>query len=198
MSSRLGPAYRTSTLRRVLVACALLLGLGQAPTARGAEQASEYQLKAAFLFHFTSFIEWPERAFAGPDAPFRLCLVGGDPFGAAIKSLESKTYRGRRIVVEALGGEIAAGHCQIVYFNGRVPAEMRALAQEGAGQAVLTVSSEDAFTEQGGMIQFVPVEGRVRIQVNLAAARAANLRVSAKLLEVAVKVIDSNAGQARS
>lgn len=157
-----------------------------------AERVSEAQLKAAFLFHITVFVEWPPTAFADASAPFRLCLVGGDPFGAAIRTLETKRYRERAIRVLELADADAAAGCQLIYFHGPVTPAFAAIAHGQAGRPQLTVSSEQDFAIAGGGIGFRSVDGRVRMEVNLAATRIAGLKVSAKLLEVALRVLDDN------
>lgn len=190
------PAAAPVALRLLLAAAFLLLGLPSAASL--AQRAGEYQLKAAFLFHLTSFVEWPARAFASPEQPFRICLVGGDPFGAAIRALEAKRYRERPIRIETIGRDGIVDACQIVYFSGPAPERFAAIARGESGLPILTVSSDDGFAAAGGVIRFVSGSDRLRMEINAQAARGAQLRVSAKLFEVASRVINASVEVNRS
>lgn len=175
-----------SRTSRMLLAAALALSFSAAPSA---ERVDEYALKAAFLFHFTAFVEWPDSAFASPDAEFRICLVGGNPFGEAIFALQSRRYRERAIAIVLPQSAEQARQCQIIYFHDGIDADYRPLAFGQAALPLLSVSSAEDFAAAGGAIGFLLEAGRVRMEVNVAATQAADLRVSAKLLEVASRIV---------
>jgi len=175
--------------RRVLGG-ALALLLGCIPSAAAElDRAGEYQLKAAYLFNFSQFIEWPDASFADPAQPFRICVLGRDPFGDSLRVLESRRYKQRPIATAHLKDPGEARQCQILYLDDDSAARGEAVIRELADQAILTVSSRDGFAALGGAIQFSQQGPRVRMTINLDAARRAQLRVSAKLLEVALQVI---------
>jgi len=190
------PAAAPAALRVLLAAVFLLLGLPSAASL--AQRAGEYQLKAAFLFHLTSFVEWPASSFASPDQPFRICLVGGDPFGASIRALEARRYRDRPIRIETIGRDGDLAGCQIAYFSGPAPEPFAAVARGESGLPILTVSSDDGFATSGGVIRFVSGSDRLRMEINATTARNARLRISAKLFEVASQVIDARSQGTRS
>ncbi len=174
-------------------ASALLLALATATAPASipaAERVGEFQLKAAFLFHLTHFVEWPAASFASPEQPFRICLVGGDPFGPALRTLETKHYQQRPIRIEILdaGGDVRL--CQIAYFSGPVPTHLQAVAAGRSGLPILTVGSDERFAADGGVLRFLSERERLRMEINAASARGAQLRISAKLFEVAARVID--------
>lgn len=152
-------------------------GFSQAPDTRTAErQASEYDIKAAFLLNFARFVEWP----GASTLPFPICIVGDDPFGTALDQLvEGETVQGRRIIVRRAAR--VAESCLVVFARPKDTA--RAIAEAGPG--VLTVGEGDRFVRDGGMIAFVVENRRVRFDINQKAVAAAGLQISSKLLNVA-------------
>ena len=148
-------------------------------------QPLEYRVKAAFLLNFTKFIEWPEAAFPASDSPISICIVGDDPFGAALDQIvEGETANARKVVVQRIAQPLKS--CQIVFFGRSekdVPKLLTAL-----GPGILTVGDGEGFLGKGGMIDLVIDNRRVRFDVNQRAAEAANLKLSAKLLNVARSV----------
>lgn len=144
---------------------------------------TEYQLKAAFLFNFLQFVDWPANAFNSAEQPVAMCLLGPDPFGADLDALiAGERIDGRPIEVRRLQSVDAASACQLVFLNLRSPQALRAAIERLKGLPVLTVSDVTTFSGQGGMIEFVMREDRVRLRVNLRAASEAQLRLSSKLL----------------
>jgi hypothetical protein len=175
----LSQARRCGVIAAMLVAGTLLVSLPAA-----AQGTIENEVKAAYLFHFTKFVRWP--AASNPADPFRLCVAGDPDFAAALDAvIAGESADGRPLV--RLDGNSAetARTCQILYIGPHSPDGGRALLAAVRGQPVLTVGNAPGFSEQEGMIHFVVSEGRVRFDVNLAAAQRAGLQVSSKLLRVA-------------
>lgn len=172
-----------------LIALILLLAgsaaLPRSVVAQAGSNVDEYTLKAAFLFNFTRFVQWPETAFDSPDSPFRICVLGTDPFGARLDALTQRRVGERRIEIDRQREPAALRRCQITYVGDAVPALISAEALNENGGPTLTVSSDARFARDGGMVALVTVGGRVRLHVNLDALRESPLQVSAKLLEVA-------------
>jgi hypothetical protein len=169
------------SLGRVTSACVLLLlytvGSTQ-PTV-----TSEYQLKAAFLFNFLQFVDWPTNAFDSPDQSIALCILGPDPFGAELDSvIAGERINGRSIEIRRLTEVVPAANCHLLYVNVRSRQGLRRALEQLRGLPVLTVSDATAFSGEGGMIEFVRQEDRIRLRVNLRAASEARLRLSSKLL----------------
>ncbi len=160
------------------------------------DQHSEYEVKAAFLFNFTKFVEWPDRTFDDPHAPIAIGIVGDDPFGDALASIVAgQKVQGRGIVIrkENFGDDLR--HCQVLFISA---SERHHSGQIVAGlqdASVLTVSDLEGFAATGGVIQFVMQESRVHFIVNLGAATQSKLRVSAKLLALAQVVNSSQAAR---
>ena len=156
----------------------------------GAATPNEYELKAAFLFHFAQFVEWPEGAFQDANSPLVYCTLGEDPFhGALDDSLKGKFVATHAFQVRHLTQIQEAQGCHLV-FVGRddkrqIPAMLALLNASG----VLTVGESERFVQEGGMIGFCTEENKIRFQINLEAAEKANLKISSKLLRLAKDVI---------
>jgi len=169
-----------------LLACGLWAAPGAlAATARTPEKDLEYGLKAAFLFNFAKFVDWPPAAFE-PAAPFTLCVFGDDPFGAVLDStVAGEAVAGRPIAVRR-GTRIAdLKGCHILFVSraerGRLPEVLAAVR----GGNALTVGESDGFLADGGMIRFYLEANKVRFAVNLAAVERSPLKISSKLLRLA-------------
>jgi len=169
---------------------ALLLGLAGGGAVAAEESAvSEYRLKVAFLFRFTQFIEWPAAAWARPDDAFVLCILGPDPFGEALQELGSRRHGNRPLRLQYLATAREARGCQLVYVDKPSPRELGELLAAVRDAPVLTVSSAPDFADAGGGLGFVQAQGRLRFEVNLDGLRQSSLRPSAKLLEVAARLV---------
>lgn len=166
-----------------LATASLLLALLVTP-ARASSPADEYALKAAFLFNFTRFVEWPAEAFAQPDDAFRICVYGTDPFGARLDALARRRVGERAIEITRPEGVADLPRCQIAYLGDGTPREVETAALGHTAPTTLTVSSEPSFAREGGMVALVTDRGRVKLHINLASIRRSPLRFSAKLLEV--------------
>jgi hypothetical protein len=158
------------------------------------DQPSEYEVKAAFLFNFTKFVEWPDGSFEDSHSPIVIGIIGDDPFGDGLmRIVAGQKAQGRAIVIVKYrrGDDLRRCHILFVSASERQHSAQILASLQGAG--VLTVSDIDGFAEAGGVMQFVMQENRVRFVVNLDAATQGKLRVSAKLLALAQAV---NHGQA--
>jgi hypothetical protein len=148
-------------------------------TARG-DASREYQLKAAFIYNFVQFVEWPEDSFADAKSPIVITVLGENPFEMALEKVTSgKLIRGREIVVRYARTAGDVGRTQVLF----VAASERGKTEGGAG--VLTISDADNFTASGGVIRFFSEENKLRFEINTAAAQRAKLKVSAKMLQLA-------------
>jgi|SRR5579862_8663311 len=147
---------------------------------------SEYQVKAAYLFNFLKFVEYPAESFADPLAPMVIGVVGEDPFGSALPQVViGKTVQGRDLVIRAYraGEDLRAAHILFISASERKKLPMILSGLHGA--SVLTVADTPGFLEAGGMIQFLNENGRVRFAINADAAGQARLKLSSKLLSLA-------------
>jgi hypothetical protein len=173
-------------LLSVLGAVMLLLGSTRAQ----ATMAGEYQVKAAFLYNFAKFVEWPPSSFSSASEALRICIFGRDPFGEELRNITSaKTVNGHKLEVH---GEVDLEHarsCHILFIASPGETRMKEIVAALRGASVLTVGDAKGFAEQGGMINFVLENERVQFEVNRKAAEEAGLKISSKLLSVARLVI---------
>ncbi len=147
----------------------------------------EQAVKASFLFKFAPFVEWPSVAFSAADRNFLICVIGDDPFGAALDEVvRGEKMANRPVSVRRLSPADDAAGCQIL-FAGHSPEAGYTPFAALAGKPVLTVSDRDGGPP-GAMIQFVMQAGRVRFQIDDNGARASGLKISSKLLGLALSV----------
>ena len=187
----MAPLTRLRSLTRTV---ALVVGLASVSLA--AEQRSataEDDIKAAFLFNFTKFVEWPA---SDPTQPFRLCTVAGPAFGSAVdRTVTGETAGGRPIRHVAPPNPDAARACQILFVgrleNDRIERWLSALRDA----PMLVVGESRAAWDRGAHINFILEENRVKFDVNPDAASRAGLTVSSKLLRVARKVAGRGGAQ---
>ncbi len=168
----------------VLALAAALLWLAGFEQARAA-QSGERDLKAAFLYNFAKFVEWPEAAFPEPTTPVTLCVLGDDPIGASLETVvKGEKLNDRRLVVRLLRDPQATQGCHVLFVGpekGRLPEILAPLR----GSGILTVGGAADFLDRGGMIRLFLEQNRVRFDINLDAAEQSHLRLSSKLLRLA-------------
>ena len=167
--------------RSALLTVALLL----LPPARAWAQVDPLTLKAVFLFNFAQFVEWPASAFPRADAPLVIGILGADPFGKALDEvLQNEKARGRRIVLQRLKQLGDVQNLHILYISRSEASDLDEVLRDLQGRAVLTVGEIDEFARRGGMIELI-TERKVRLRINLKAAKTAGLSISAKMLQLA-------------
>lgn len=156
-------------------------------TAAGAAHAyaehakpAEYEVKAAFIYNFAKFIEWP--ADAGPN--INLCVHGEDPFGPAIDSINGKHAGDKIIAVKRIKSHQQLRTCQIVFISASEKEHLPQILDAVENLSVLTVSDTNGFARQGVAINFYIEEEKVRFEINQKAAESADLKISSKLLKL--------------
>jgi hypothetical protein len=172
-----------------LAALASLLVGGLRGAIAAAPALSEYEIKAAFLLHFSKFVEWPINAFAAPDAPLFICLLGDDPLGPALEEIvRDERVNSHPIAVERYRFAGNIDRCHILFIGSATEPQQQRVLDQVRGKSILTVSDEEEFTRRGGVIGFVTVNGKVKLQVNRSSAERADLRISSRLLRLAEEV----------
>jgi len=155
------------------------------------DSPSEYQVKAAFLFNFAKFVEWPADTFASPQAPFAVCVLGEDPFGSLLDAaLAGKTMATHPVALRRIKERAEARHCQIVFVSASEVRNYAELMEAVRGSSALLVGDTDGFAALGGMIEFTLEGNHVRFLINPDAAQRAGLMLSSKLLMLARIVHD--------
>jgi hypothetical protein len=166
--------------------CGVLAFVTLAPGVDGAEAASEYQVKAVFLFNFTHFVEWPPQTFATAAEPFVTCILGDDPFGTRIDDVVRNERIGEHpLVVRRFRHAEEIGDCQMLFIGRDENAGFGQIVARLNHRPVLVVSEIEGSAEHGAMIQFATESSHVRLRINADAARGAGLVISSKLLHLA-------------
>lgn len=183
------PFARTRVLQLVL-AVAFSAMVGGVSSLRGeVSPLSEDQVKAAFLYNFAKFVEWPPEAFAGPDAPIVIGVVGADSIAdALVHTVNDKDAQGRKFLVKRWKRKEDIKNCHILFISSTESNSVREILKNIDPSGVLTIGEMDGFTKQGGMINFVLFDGRVRFDINYKSAESAGLKISSKLLSLAKTV----------
>jgi hypothetical protein len=152
--------------------------------------SQEYQMKARYLRRIPSFVEWPPSAANTSKAVFQMCTLGDYPFRTRLaQEVGSVTVSGRRIALRWVHKEQKLDGCEVIFFS-RSEAKHYGKILEGLkGKSVLTVGESEGFLEAGGMVELSFENDRLQMEVNLVAARSANLKVDARLLAMAKRVV---------
>ncbi len=175
--------------RALLRATVALLAIAALPCVARAQARSERELRAAYLFNFLRFTEWPEAAFAGPAAPIQMCVLGSaDPFDNALAAFDGRAIGERTLRVRQGLAPAAAADCHLVYVADADAARLTTLRQTAAALPMLIVGESEALLDRGATIAFRPSERRLGFVVNLAAARRQELKLSSQLLRLAAEV----------
>jgi len=148
-----------------------------------AQTPTEYQLKAAVIYNFPKFVDWPD---ADPNLPIVIGILGDDPFGHDIdRTINGKTANGRALVIKRFSSLQSLTACQILFVSSSQRGNLRQIFAMASSVGALTVGESDHFAEAGGMIHLTMVNSKVRLVINQAAAERAGLKISAKLLSLA-------------
>ena len=155
--------------------------------------AAETQIKAAFLYKFSGFVEWPPKAFARPDSRFTIGVIGADELASELEQIvKGRTVLERAVVVRRMRrGEPITG-IQMLFIGQAEGARLAEILAIAKGQSVLTVTESEDALSHGSMINFVFVDDKVRFDVALPQAERGALKISARLLAVARKVLTSS------
>lgn len=196
-------------LRRLGILIAILgMTLNGTPLAYAqtgdAPDSSEYLIKAGFIYNFAKFVEWPSAAFAQPDSPIVIGVLGTDPFGSVLDRLvQDKKIGQRGFVVRRYkwGKDLKdlkdLRDCKILFVSTSEKAHADEIIQLVKWLPILTVGETPGFAEHGGVIRFTVEDNRVRFEVNVDAAHQADLNISSRLLTLA-KIIPQTAATGRN
>lgn len=162
--------------------CSVGLVLAVASGVAFAQTADEYEVKAAFLYNFTKFVEWPRN----DSDSFSICILGDDPFGSAIDQLvKGKTANGKRLEVRRIRDVSEAKQCQIVYVRAEEKSKAAQLLDAVQKMPILTVTERGGSGKSNCLVSLSMVDDRVSLGINAAAVESSGLKISAKLLTLA-------------
>lgn len=150
-----------------------------------AQVSREYDVKAAFLYNFVTFTDWPADAFNSPDSPYVIGVLGTDPFGTALDEIvDGEQIKGRPLVVRRFARLEEAARCHILFISASETRRLKEILQRLKGQPVLTVGDLPGFAQAGGGIAFTATT-QVGLVINQSALHQAHLAISSKLLRLA-------------
>ncbi len=152
-------------------------------------KAAEYEVKAAYLYNFSRFVEWPAKVTQAQSDSFTICVLGQNPFGSAlVATVANETITGQSVIAKQIPAAPDAVNCRVLFISSSEEGQLKQILASLGSASVLTVSDLPQFTDRGGMVQFLLENGKVRFEVNLAPAQRAGLTLSSELLKVAVNV----------
>jgi YfiR/HmsC-like len=147
--------------------------------------SKEYQIKAAFLFNFAQFVEWPPQTYTNADQPFIIGVLGEDPFGPALdQTVQDETIHTRKLIVRRSQRPEDLHDCQLVFICKSEKSHVADILPKFAGRRILTVSELPGFASSGGMINFYLDGSKVRFEINPTSAQRSELRISSQLLSL--------------
>jgi hypothetical protein len=153
--------------------------------AQAERQFEEYQVKAAFLYNFAKFVEWPTGTFNDSSSPIKICVLGKDPFGEALNSLRTKNIGPRKLIIERLRRGDSPQKCHILFISDSEKNNLPEILKSVKKWSVLTVGDMKGFVHSGGIINFISNGSQVSFEINVDAAERSKLKVSSQLLQVA-------------
>jgi hypothetical protein len=162
-----------------------LLSCASAYPDNPAQRASENDVKAAFVYNFVKFVEWPGTV-AEQRGPVVMCVMGKDPFGDSLRrAVDGRKVNGRPIAVRQINDVRAVVSCHVLFVSASESAHTPEIVRAVLAWSILTVGEGEQFIERGGMVAFLMKGDRVQFQINAKAASEAGLKISSKLLLLA-------------
>ena len=155
--------------------------------------SQEYMIKAGFIYKFIYFVEWPTHKITDSGKFITIGIIGSDPFGDAFKPIEGEAINRRQIVIKYFDKNVSPDylkHCDLVFISSSFKENSEKILQSIREYPVLTVSEFSGFLEQGGMVNFIMKENRVRFEINRDAAERVGVTFRSKLLRVAERVVE--------
>ena len=186
--------YGTKKLFRILnTLFALLLILNLPLKSYGNNSDSqEYLIKAGFLYKFLFFVEWPTEVIMKSSDSITIGILGRDPFGDAFEPIEGDIIHNRNIVIKHFEKNVSADYlkqCNLIFISSSIKDNTETILQSIKEYPVLTISEVAGFVDQGGMVNFIMKENRVRFEINREAAERVGIKFRSKLLRVAERVV---------
>ena len=181
--------------RAWLISLIVLLGAGFfAPTVQ-AQAFKENDLKAAFLYHLTQFVEWPPEVFPTEETPLVIGILGADPFGKTLDDIvQDETVKNRKLAVRRFQSLEEVKGCHILFISQSEAGRLDQIFSGLKARKILTVGDTEGFAQRGGMVRFINEKSKIRLRINIEAAKAAGLTISSKLLRAA-ELVGAKAGE---
>lgn len=166
----------------------LLLGLATPGFAQKASP-SEYEIKAAMIYRFAQFLEWPTNLFETSQSPLHICIAGADPFGSSIDVvLKDQRIGTRNLLIMRHPVPITATNCHLIFIRGGQTTETEKLLALLYAKPVLTIGEDEDFAKKGGHIRLYLQENKLRFDINLAAMERSGLKMHSQVMKLATRI----------
>jgi hypothetical protein len=197
----------------VVLALVLFIAAVAPKTMAAPTSTQEYQVKAAFLYNFLQFVDWPEGKFADDNKPITIGIIGKDPFRGAFEPVKDKKVKDRNVVIKRFKGfkalkesgakdkakfdkEIKAlTSCHLLFICSSEKENLKEIINLVEDQAILTVGEVEGFLESGGIINCLVEENKIHFEINTAAAERAKLGIRSQLLRLAKRIVEEDTSQ---
>jgi hypothetical protein len=179
-----GKGSRLGRILITMIFCLSVLTGGSSIVNANPPDSPEY-LKAAYLYNFTKFVEWPPEAFKDNLSPINLYILGADPFGVTLDSIKNRMVQGRRLNIKHVNHIEEISGCHILFISASEKENLRSILRALKNSTILTVSEIERFGQRGGIINFILVENKIHFEINPDAAQQSGLKISSQLLKLA-------------
>ncbi len=162
------------------------------PSSSFADTVSEYQIKAALIYKFLAFVEWPDTEKSKSRATVTIGILGKNPFGIAFKPVEGKIINGKTLVIkhfETLSSDNSLFDCQILFISASEKGSLQDIIKILNHHPVLTVGDHNSFIEKGGMVNLIEKDNRLRFEINDTAVDQTGIKIRSMLKRLAVRII---------
>jgi len=178
--------YSMLLIQSIIFACLIVF------TINAQASSADYKLKAAYIYQFTKFAQWPETSFDNNKSPIVICVMGKSPFEKTLDSFSSRSSQNRSLKVEYLAKPENIADCHVVFVGQSLEKNLDNILLKLKNHSVLSVSDIDDFAMRGGIIGFVKKQRRVGIEINVTVSKSSGVMLSSKLLEVSTLVKGHN------
>lgn len=176
--------------RRIIASCSIGVVLFHCllavqSVAADLKSDQEYQIKAAFVYNFAKFVEWPAASFKDTQTPLAICILGNDPLKGSLDNLKDKRIEGRPVLVRKITTVEHSDECHMLFIPMAQKDNLLHILKAVQNRSILTVSDTKGFSNSGVMINLILIDNRIGFEINQATAGRASLRISSQLLKLA-------------
>ena len=171
----------------LVIALGILLVLKQSSGAE-THQLHEFRVKAAFLYNFANFVEWPNSVFPNETSPIIIAVLGKNPLCEILNAAQLKPILARKVVTKQFESVENVTNCHILFVDNSEKDNFPKIFERIKDQSILTVSDTEGLAQSGVIINFVEIDQQLRFEINIQAAKQENLRISSKLLNLALRI----------
>jgi hypothetical protein len=201
---------RTRVYNLIVLSSVLFMAVTAPKALAESSPSQEYQVKAAFLYNFLQFVDWPEEKLVDSNEPIIIGIIGNDPFGSAFEPIKDKKVKGRAVVIKHFKGleELKKSaekdmpessqemepltKCHLLFICPSEQKNLKEIIDTVKDQSILTVGEMEGFLENGGIINWFVEEKKIRFEINTAAAERAKLKIRSNLLRLAKRVVEKD------